>query len=150
MRLRVPITGTVLAYDPVAGQLDGLGVVGDPNDPVMLININLGNVSWRLVTIDLENDLAEIEVSPGETVSQLKDGGNPNNPNDWQPRPTTEQEKQDFLAYAKSLVESHTKDELYTISRSGRLTKSAETVQLYKEKPPNVAKRELMMLGDSL
>lgn len=142
MKLKIPITGTVLEYDPVAGQIDGIGVVGDNNDPVKPINIKLGNVSWRLVTIDLENDLVEIEVSPGELISLLKDGGNPDNPEDWTSRPATEEEKQGFLNYAKSQVESHTVDELYAMTNSSRLVKSAEMVELYKQKPPNVAARE--------
>lgn len=142
MRLKIPITGRVLEYDPKAGQVDGIGVVGDNNDPVKPINIKLGNVSWRLVTIDLENDLVEIEVSPGELISLLKDGGNPDNPEDWTSRPATEEEKQGFLNYAKSQVESHTVDELYAMTNSSRLVKSAEMVELYKQKPPNVAARE--------
>lgn len=145
MRLKVPITGTVKAYNPAAGQRDGIGVIGDPNDPVSIININLGRVSWRLVTIDIENDLAEIEVKPGENVKALKDGGNPNNPEDWFLRPATEQEKQGFLDYAKNQVESHTTDELYAISQSKRLVKPAGAVEKYRQKPPNVAARERLL-----
>jgi len=145
MRLKIPITGKVLDYDPAAGQIDGIGVVGDPNDPVKIVNINLGNVSWRLVTIDLENDLAEIEVSPGENISILKDGGNPDNPEDWTSRPATEEEKQGFLDYAKNLVESHTKDELYSMGKAKRLVKPAKAVKLYRQKPPNVAARERLL-----
>lgn len=142
MRLKVPVTGTVLEYDPVAAQIDGIGVVGDPKDKVKIININLGNVSWRLITIDLENDLAEIEVSPGVNIKALRDGGEPDNPEDWVSRPATEQEKQEFLNYAKNLIESHTIDELYTMSKSKRLVKKEEAVKLYKQKPPKVKVRE--------
>lgn len=145
MRLKVPITGRVLGYDPKAGQIDGIGVVGDNNDPVKPISINLGNVSWRLVTIDLENDLAEIEVSPGENINILKDGGNPDNSEDWTSRPATEEEKQGFLDYAKEAVESHTVDELYTITKAKRLVKPTKAVNLYKQKPPNVKARERLM-----
>lgn len=145
MRLKVPITGKVLEYDPAAGQIDGIGVVGDPNDPVKIISINLGNVGWRLITIDLENDLAEIEVSPPKNISTLKDGGNPDNPEDWTSRPATEQEKQAFLDYAKQAVEGKTADELYAMTKSKRLVKPAGTVELYREKPPNVAARERLI-----
>lgn len=145
MRLKIPITGKVLEYDPKAGQIDGIGVIGDNNNPVKIVNISLGNVSWRLVTIDLENDLAEIEVSPGERSSLLKDGGNPDNPEDWTSRPATEEEKQGFLDYAKNLIESHTVDELYAITNSTRLVKTPEMVELYKEKPPNVAARDQLL-----
>lgn len=145
MRLKVPITGRVLGYDPTAGQIDGIGVVGDNSDPVKIVNVRLGNVSWRLVTIDLENDLAEIEVSPGERFNGLKDGGNPNDEGDWTSRPATEEEKQGFLDYAQHAVESHTTDELYAITKAKRLVKPEEAVELYKQKPPNVAARERLM-----
>lgn len=145
MRLKVPITGTVLDYDPVAGQIDGIGVVGDLNDPVKPVNINLGNVSWRLVTIDLENDLAEIEVSPRKNISILKDGGDPDNPEDWEGRLATELEKQGFLDYARNQVESHTVDELYAMSKSKRLVKPAKALGKYRKNPPNVAARERLL-----
>ena len=132
MRLKVPITGTVIAFDPATAKLDGVGVSGDPNDPVR-IDIDLGNVSWRLVAIDLKNDLAEIEVSPGENIDVLKSGGNPANPEDWSSRATIPIEKQGFLDNAKHLIESHTKDELYALSSSKRLVKSAEVVQAYEK-----------------
>lgn len=145
MRLKVPIIGRVLEYDPVAAKIDGIGVVGDPDDPVKLININLGNISWRLVTIDLENDLAEIEVSPGEDISLLRDGGDPDNPDDWTSRPATKKEKQGFLEYARQAVENKTKDELYRIGKAKRLVKPAKAVGLYRQKPPNVAVRERLL-----
>lgn len=62
MRIKVPITGTVLGFDGEAAKLDGHGVTGDPNDLVR-IDVDLGNVSWRLVSIDLISGMAEIEVS---------------------------------------------------------------------------------------
>lgn len=146
MRLKVPITGTVLDFDPDAAKLDGNGVSGHPDDPVC-IAIDLGNVSWRLVTIDLVNDLAEIEVSPGENISVLKVGGDPLKPEDWISRKATEQEKQSFLDNAKNLVEGHTKDELYIMSKSKRLIKTTEAVEKYKKNPPNVAVREQLLGG---
>ncbi len=145
MRLKIPLTGAVLDYDILAAKYDGIGVVGDNNDPVKPVEISLGNVSWRLVTIDLVNDLAEIEVSPAENINVLKSGGNPDNPNDWTSRATTEMEKQGFLDNAKTLVESHTKDELYTMSKSKRLVKPAEVVEKYKTNPPNVVAREQLL-----
>lgn len=145
MRLKIPITGTVLDYDQVAGQIDGIGVVGDPNDPVKPVDINLGNVSWRLVTIDLENDLAEIEVSSGEKISILKDGGNPDNPDDWISRPATQAEKQGFLNDARKLVQDHTKDELYAMSKSKRPVVPEEVRERYRRNPPNVAARERLL-----
>lgn len=145
MRLKVPLTGRVLDYDILAAKYDGIGVVGDPNDPVEPIAINLGHVSWRLVTIDLINDLAEIEVSPAENINVLKDG----NLKDWTSRASTPIERQGFLDNAKSLVESHTVDELYTMSKAKRLVKPAGVVEKYKQNPPNVAARE-QLLGSLL
>lgn len=145
MRLKVPLTGTVLDYDILGAKYDGIGVVGDPNDPVKPVEINLGYISWGLVTIDLVNDLAEIEVSPAENINVLKAGGDPLNPADWTSRVSTPTERQGFLDNAKSLVESHTVDELYIMSKSKRLVKSAEVVEKYKKNPPNVAAREQLL-----
>lgn len=145
MRLKVPITGTVLKYDSAAGQIDGIGVVGDNSDPVKIVDVPFCNVGWRLVTIDLENDLAEIEVRPGKNINILKDGGDPGNEEDWFSRPATEEEKQGFLDFAKQTVESKTVDELYAMTNSAKLVKSAEAVELYKQKPPNVAAREALL-----
>lgn len=61
MRIKVPIVGTVTEYNPRFAELDGIGISGDPDDPVR-VDINLGEVSWSLVSVDLENDVAEIEV----------------------------------------------------------------------------------------
>jgi hypothetical protein len=145
MRLKVPITGTVLDYDIQAAKYDGIGVVGDPSDPVRPINISLGNVSWGLLTIDLVNNLAEIEVNPAENISVLKAGGDPLKPEDWTSRQSTPTEKQGFLDHAKSQLESHTTDELYAMSKSKRLAKPIEAVEKYKKNPPNVAKREQVL-----
>lgn len=141
MRLKIPLTGTVLEYDPVAAQLDGIGVVGDPKDPVRPVNLNLGGVSWRLIAIDLVNDLAEIEVSSPKFKDVLKDGGNPDNPDDWSRRQTTDTEKQIALNYARNLIETHTIDELYSLSKSKRLVKPAGSVTLYQQKPPKIGVR---------
>ncbi|MDP2873516.1 MAG: hypothetical protein Q8P31_13415 [Bacillota bacterium] len=148
MRLKVPLTGTVGDYDILAAQHDGIGVVGSLLDPVKPVELNLRHVSWRLVTIDLVNDLAEIEVSPAENINVLKEGGRTDNQADWTRRAATELEKQGFLAVAKSLVESHTKDELYTMSKAKRLVKPTEAVEKYKKNPPNVAAREALLAGN--
>ena len=158
MRLKVPMTGTVLEYDPVAAQIDGLGVAGDNNDPVKLIDINLGNVSWRLMSLDLENDLAGIEITPSEIICiptgvfRMVDTFDENeNPISLEreiheTRLATAQEKHDSLVYAKNAIESHTVDELYTMTNSARLVKPVGTVQLYKDKPPNKSARERMIV----
>ena len=119
MRLTVPITGTVL----VEGSLDEL--VGDENDPISLIPIDLGNVSWTLIDIDLENEVAIIEVVASEIVSEptgnkitLPSG---NIVNEYINRPTTETEKMQALRYAQDLIYGKTKDELYETTGAARL-----------------------------
>lgn len=124
MRLKVPITGTVLDFDPAAAKLDGFGVSGHPDAPVR-IDVDLGNVSWRLVAVDLVNDLAEIEVTPGEMVSELRAGGDPMRREDWRSRPASLLEKQGFLSSAVSRVNAHTADP------TKRLVKSAGAVAKY-------------------
>lgn len=135
MRLKVPITGTVLDFDPEAAKLDGIGISGQPGDPVR-IDLDLGNVSWRLVSIDLVNDLAEIEVTPGESIGELKPGGvptnredwiSPTNREDWISRPVTPAEKQGFLDDARSRVAAH------TVDPAKKLVKSASVVKKYTD-----------------
>ncbi|MBA7633068.1 hypothetical protein ES703_40625 [subsurface metagenome] len=144
MRLKVPITGTVLGYDPVGAQYDGLGVSGDPDNPITPI-LTLPNCNWRLISFDLEKDLAEIEVTPIQSVGVLKDGGNPDNLEDWTSRPATEEEKQGFLDYTKNLVEGHTIDELYVLAKAKRLVKPDGVAELWRENPPNAAVREQLL-----
>ncbi len=124
MRLKAPMTGTVLDFDADVAKLDGIGISGDPNDPVA-IAVDLGNVSWKLIGFDLATDMAEIEVTPGENISVLKAGGGPKNPADWITRPTTPAEKQGFLDNAQSIVAN------YTIDPAKRLVKSADAVEKY-------------------
>ena len=112
MRLTIPLTGTVLVEDPLTG---------DDKDPVRPVDIDLGNVSWRIVSIDLKNEVMEIEVEPAEEVSentgQVDREGYPI----YERRKTTEQEKMALLQHAQDLVINHTKDELYRISKCARL-----------------------------
>jgi len=118
MRLIVPLTGTVIREGSAWG--DGK-LSGDPGDPIRPIDINLGNVSWKMVDIDLENEVMEIEVEAGKKVSEptgeVDDEGKPI----YKSRPTTEQEKTGFLQHAQDLVMNHIKDELYTMSKCSRL-----------------------------
>ncbi len=144
MILKIPLTGTVTGFDAEAAKLDGHGVSGDPSDFIRSA-VNLGSVNWTLINIDLETDLAEIDVSPSESISTLKAGGNPDKPEDWISRPATAQEKQGFLDYAKNLIESHTIEELYVLGNAKKLIKSAEAVEKYKKNPPNKAAREQLL-----
>lgn len=120
MRLKIPLTGKILEYTP---EFEGYGpsgeISGDPANPVRPVPINLGNVKWNLVSIDLETDTAEIEVSPGEGING---------------RLATDEEKQGFLDYAKNLVEEHTIDELYAMTNSKRLEKSSGIMVEWRKK----------------
>ena len=118
MRLTVPITGTVL----VEGSVHGEGkLTGDPNDPIRPISIDLGNVNWKMVDVDLDNEVMVIEVKACDIVSEPTGGidadGNPT----YTQRPATEEEKVAFLQHAQDLVLCYSKDELYQISGSARL-----------------------------
>ena len=100
MRMTMPITGTVKEEKPY--------IAGDENDPIRMIDINLGNVSWRLVSLDLENEAMEIEVKPSETIN---DAGII--------RPTTIQEKTQFIEAVRNWsLERMPKEALYALSKS--------------------------------
>lgn len=118
MRLTIPITGTVL----VEGTVHGTGaLVGDNSDPIRPVDIDLGNVSWEMVDIDLDKEEMLIEVAPSEEISadtgQVDDEGNPI----YIKRPATDGERVGFLQYAQQLVMEHTKDELYQMSGNLKL-----------------------------
>lgn len=118
MKLTIPLTGTVIQEGSIFG--DGK-LEGDPNDPIRPIDINLGNVSWKMINVDIENEEMEIEVSPAEQISadtgQVDGEGEPI----FRTRKTTQQEKAGFLQHAKDLIEGHTKDELYALANRPKL-----------------------------
>jgi hypothetical protein len=118
MKLAIPLTGTVLAEGSVwgAGKLSG-----DPDDPIRPVDLDLGNVSWVMVDVDLENEVMVIEVSPAEEVSE--DTGEVDGEGEpiFKARKATQQEKTGFLQHAQHLIESHTKEKLYTMSKCSRL-----------------------------
>lgn len=121
MKLTIPLTGTVLAEGSVHGAGD---LMGDENDPIRPIDIDLGNVSWIMVDVDLENEVMIIEVEPEDTI------GEPTGETDlgtgepiYRRRITSEQEKAAFLQHAQKLIETHTKGELYQMSGCSRLNR---------------------------
>jgi len=102
MILTMPLTGKVL----IEGNIFGAGdLTGDANDPVRPIDIDLGNVSWKVVSIDLDAGVMAIDVTP---VDVVPDG-------DGQ-RAATEAEKLTFLEYAQGKIEPFTKEQLYAQS----------------------------------
>lgn len=137
MRLKIPITGTVIDYDPEAAKLDGIGISGDNNDPVRVVSLDLGNISWHLVTIDLENSLMEVEAEASEKIDVpvLDTEGKPVLNEDGIPevstRPTTPAEKQQILDNAQHILESKTSDEIYSLTGDKRLVKPASVMERY-------------------
>ncbi|KKK65948.1 hypothetical protein LCGC14_2969000 [marine sediment metagenome] len=118
MILRIPITGTVL----VEGSIHGNGLLkGDPNDGIRPIPIDLGNVSWQMVDVDLENEEMVIEVMPGEVVSEPTGENDAEGNPIYTSRATTQQEKAGFLQHAQDLINTRTKDELYVLAQRPKL-----------------------------
>jgi len=114
MLISIPLTGRVISYDPL---------IGDDDDPIRLIDIDLGDVSWELVNIDLEHDLALIDVTPAD------EGDFPTGKIDKEKNPImthrrrTNKEKQGLLDNVKSMIQDKSIDELYRVSKSARLKK---------------------------
>jgi len=117
MRLTLPLTGTVL----VEGSLSDGSLTGDPNDPICPISIDLGNVSWEMVDIDLENEVMVIEVEPAEGVDEDTGQVNTEGEHIYKTRKATEEERIGFLQNAQGLIETHTRDELYQMTGCSRL-----------------------------
>lgn len=125
MRLTIPLTGTVIAEGSVWGEGK---LSGDPNDPIRPIDIDLGNVSWVMVDVDLENEVMVIEVEPGENVSEPTDEVDGEGKPIFIGRPATEEEKMGFLQHAQQLVEGHTKEELYAMANHPKLKRPFKEV----------------------
>jgi hypothetical protein len=114
MKVSIPLTGTLISYNPI---------VGDLNDPVRPLHIDLGNVSWQLVSLDLEHDLALIEVTPADAgdfpTGKIDKVGLPI----YEQRKLTDIEKQALLDKVKAMVIGKTADELYALTKQLRLKK---------------------------
>ena len=123
MKLTIPLTGTVLIDGSVHG--DGL-LKGDPDDPIRPVPIDLGNVSWTMVDVDMDAETMEIEVAPGEALDEDTGQVDGEGEKIYQGRPATAAEKDGFLQYARDLIKGYTKDELYAISGKPRLKRRFE------------------------
>lgn len=118
MKLTIPLTGTVL----VEGSFRGDGkLTGDPEDPIRPVDIDLGNVSWTLIEVDLENEVMVIEVEPAEELDEDTGKKDAEGEPIYRRRQATKQERKGFLQYARDLVMNHTKDELYQMTGSPKL-----------------------------
>jgi hypothetical protein len=94
MKISVPLTGTLISYNPM---------IGDQHDPVRPVELNLGDVSWQLISLDLERDLALIEVTPSPALSDI--------------------DKRKCLENIKSLLLTKSADDLYKLTKSPKLKK---------------------------
>ncbi len=104
MRMKIPITGTVASVEP--------NISGEDIDPIRMVRINLGNISWKAISLDLENEEMEIEVTPAE---HFRDETGVR-------RKTTASEKQALIEHARNhSLERMSKAALYAMSNSPRL-----------------------------
>ena len=104
MRLKVPVIGTVIESKPMQGKPEITEVYGAEDDPIR-IDVDLGNVSWTLIDLDIENGLAEIEVTPAQEVEEDTGQKDELGESIHEMRPATEIEKQALLDNAKIIVD---------------------------------------------
>ncbi len=147
MRVKIPMTGTVIDFDPENYKLDGIGISGDPSDPVRPISLDLGNVSWKLISIDLENDLMEVDIEAPDKIPEpvfdskgkpviIRDSNTPEGRQATIMRPATSTEKQQILVNAQNVL-SKTTDELYSLVKEKRLVKSTDIMGKMKMSIPD-------------
>ncbi|GAF68053.1 unnamed protein product [marine sediment metagenome] len=115
MELRIPLTGTI----EVEGAYKEGKLVGKADDPIRIIPIDLGNVSWTLKDIDLVDEVAIIEVVPSPVITKVV-GDVPVT------RPATKAEKTASLNHAKGRLAGKTKDDLYLETKSAKLKRLEE------------------------
>ncbi|MHB8084337.1 MAG: hypothetical protein ACYDHZ_00730 [Dehalococcoidia bacterium] len=138
MRLKIPMTGTVIDFDPEAAKLDGIGIVGDPTDPVRPININLGGIFWKLVSIDLDNDLMEVEASAQDNadVPMLDSKGkavfDANGQQKYVTHLLTDAEKQAVLDNAQAILDGMTNEAMHALTKDKALVKSVAVIYKYQ------------------
>lgn len=116
MRMKLPITGTVKEI------LEGGIVIGESDDPIRPVNVILGNVSWTMINLDIDNEEMEIEITPSDKY--VYDTGAVDGQGDpvLSRRKATVQDKAVALEYARDLsLERKTKAQLYTLSGSKKL-----------------------------
>ena len=114
MRMKLPITGTVKEVSPY--------IIGDNDDPIRPVSVDLGNVSWTLIGVDLESEEMEIEITP--SIDDHYDTGTVDGEGDpiFAIRKATAMDKVQAVEYAldRSLGRM-SKQALYDLSKSPRL-----------------------------
>lgn len=112
--LEVPITGTVKQVEPC--------ILGDDDDPIRLIDVKLGNVSWRLIELDLDNEIMKIEVISSPTTGYDTGQKDKEDKPIWTDRPTTPEERAELIENARNhSLERMSKQALYALSKSPKL-----------------------------
>lgn len=110
MRIKIPLTGTLVTEDPDTG---------DPEDPVRVINLDLGDVAWQAVAFDWDAGLVEVELEvPRHTGRHDPDTGKAF-PDEPPAKHATRRAA--ALSRVKSLLLDHTVDELYGMAGDPRL-----------------------------
>lgn len=100
--VRLPLAGTVLEIK------DGC-VCGDDKDPVRPVGVDLGNVAWKLVSLDLETKTCLIEITAADvkSVEVATDT--------WETQPMTKEEKAKVETDAKAF-ESIPHEQLFALT----------------------------------
>jgi len=110
MRIKIPLTGTLLTEEPY---------IGDGDDPVRIIELDLGDLSWEAVAWDWERELVEIDVEPAPRyVGRVDDQDNPipdETPAEYKAR------RAYALEHVRWLLLDHTVEELREMSGSPSL-----------------------------
>ncbi len=132
MELRIPLTGTVLHEGEYWGKGD---LIGDNDDPIRSLPLNVRNLALKVLDIDLKNEEAIVELIPSEEISEPdldENGVQKVDPVDghlrFKKRLATEVEKSAWLEEARQMVEGHTKEELYAISGCHKLIRPKREV----------------------
>jgi len=112
VRIKIPLTGTLLTLNPA---------IGADDDPVRVIGLDLGDVAWRAVAWEWDQDLVEVELDAApRRVGRCEDDGTPI-PDET---PATHKARRaQALAHVRELLLGHTIGELYELAGDPRLKK---------------------------
>jgi len=113
MRIRMPLTGTVKAIDPC--------IIGEKDDPIRPLDV-MGNVAWRMISLDLDAEEMEIEVTPADEVGYDTGEKDEQGKSIWVNRLATPEERAALIENARDhSLERMSAQALYALSKSKRL-----------------------------
>lgn len=114
MRMKIPITGKVKQVHPC--------LLGDDNDIIRPINLPIGNVAWTMISLDIDAEEMEIEITLPETLEYDTGGTDTEGKPIISRRPTTQEEKDALIENARNhSLERMSKQALYALSGSPAL-----------------------------